>query len=96
MYFPKFIFHQMIERKIIEMKALKIDKKYFELLVAFFMTLALDTTMTFTMTSINVGWNTGFVPSFLIGWIIGFIVALPTSILVIPLARNLASRLISE
>jgi hypothetical protein len=60
------------------------------------MTLALDSTMTFTMTSINTGWIAGFFQKFVNGWIIGFAVALPTSLLVIPLARTLANRIVSE
>ena len=71
-----------------------ISNKYFGILVAFFMTLALDTTMTFTMTSINVGWTEQFFPAFLRAWVIGFIVAFPTSIIVIPLARRAASKFI--
>lgn len=73
---------------------LKIDRKYSGFLVAFFMTIALDTTMTFTMTTINTGWNEGFIIRFLGNWIIGFIVAFPTSIIVIPLARRIAAKLV--
>ena len=76
--------------------ALKVDKKYFGLLSAFFMTLALDTTMTFTMTSINTGWTADFLQRFLYGWIIGFVVAFPTSLLAVPIARRLATSLVSE
>ena len=75
---------------------MKINKKYSGLLVAFFMTLALDTTMTFTMTSIITGWTADFLQRFLQGWVIGFIVAFPTSVLVIPLARKLTSLIVSE
>jgi len=64
------------------------------ILVAFFMTLALDTTMTFVMTIVNTGWDEGFIFRFLKGWIIGFIVVFPTSILVIPIAKKLATKLI--
>lgn len=56
------------------------------------MTLALNTTMTFTMTTINTGWTVGFFQRFLNGWVLGFIVAFPTSILAIPLARSLVSK----
>ena len=75
---------------------MKVDKKYSGLLVAFFMTLALDTTMTFAMTSINTGWTADFLQRFLQGWIIGFVVAFPTSLVAIPLARRLATLLVSE
>ncbi len=71
---------------------LNVNKKYSVLLVAFFMTLALNTTMTFTMTTINTGWSAGFFQRFLNGGVLGFIVAFPTSILVIPLARSLVSK----
>lgn len=73
---------------------MKLDKKYSGLIVAFFMTLALDTTMTFTMTTLNTGWTEGYIQRFLNSWIIGFIVAFPTSILVIPFARRLATKLV--
>ena len=74
---------------------MKIDKKYSGILVAFFMTLVLDTAMTFTMTSINTGWTAGFLSRFLQSWIIGFAVAFPTSTITIPLARRLSSSLTS-
>ena len=77
------------------MKLLKLNKKYSGLLVAFFMTLVLDTSMTFIMTMVNNGWNDAFIHKFLNGWIIGFIVAFPTSILIIPFARRLAAKLIA-
>jgi len=75
---------------------LKIDKKYSPLLTAIIMTVALDTTMTFTMTTINSGWTSGFIQRFLMGWTIGFAAALPTSLLVIPLARMIVKRIVSE
>ena len=78
------------------LSALKVDKKYSGLLVAFFMTLALDTTVTFTMISINTGWTADFLQRFLQGWIIGFAVAFPTSLLAIPLAKKLVTLLVSE
>jgi len=77
-------------------KLLKLNRKYSGLLVAFFMTLALDTTMTFTMTTINIGWTKGFIHKFLNGWIIGFIIAFPTSLIVIPLARWVVSKLVEQ
>jgi hypothetical protein len=58
------------------------------MLLAFFMTFAFDTTMTFVMTTINTGWDEGFILRFVSGWIIGFIVAVPTSILAIPIAER--------
>ena len=64
------------------------------LLLAFFMTLAIDTTMSFVMVTLNTGWNEGFIYRFLKNWVIGFIVAFPTSILAIPFARKLAMKLI--
>ena len=72
--------------------ALKINKKYSGLLTAIIMTLALDS----TMTSINTGWTAGFLQRFVNVWIIGFAVALPTSLLVIPLARMLVNRIVSQ
>jgi len=75
---------------------LKIDKKYSGILIAFFMTLSLDTVMTFAMISINIGWTDMFFPKFLQGWIIGFAVAFPTSILAIFFARKLVASLVSE
>jgi hypothetical protein len=65
----------------------------FGLLVAFFMTLTLDTAITFAMTTITVGWNQEFVPKFLNGWAIAFCVAFPTATIMIPLAREIASKL---
>jgi hypothetical protein len=75
---------------------LKLDKKYSGLLIAFFMTLALDTVMAFTMTSINIGWTEMFLQRFLQAWIIGFAVAFPTSLVAIFFARKIVSSLISE
>jgi hypothetical protein len=73
---------------------LKSNSKVRELLVAFFMTLALDTTMSFVMVTINTGWNEGFIYRFLNNWLIGFFVAFPTSILAIPIAKKLANKLV--
>jgi hypothetical protein len=75
---------------------LKLDKKYSGLLIAFFMTLALDRVMAFTMTSINIGWTEMFLQRFLQAWIIGFAVAFPTSLVAIFFARKIVSSLISE
>ena len=73
---------------------MKSNNKYQGLLVAFFMTLALDTTMTFVMISLNTGWNEGFIYRLINSWLIGFIVAFPTSILAIPIAKKLATKLV--
>ena len=78
------------------MPVLKINKKYYGLLMALFMTIALDSAMTFTMVSVTTGWTAGFLERFVFGWLIGFAGALPTSILVFPLARKLVNRLTSE
>ena len=78
------------------MSILKLDKKYSGLLTAIIMTIALDSTMTFTMISINTGWTAGFFQRFVNGWIIGFAVALPTSILAFQLARRIVNRIVSE
>ena len=64
------------------------------ILTALFMTLAIDTTMTFVMTTVNTGWDEGFIFRFFRGWIIGFIVAFPTSILAIPIAKRLVTKLV--
>jgi len=73
---------------------MKSNSKVRGLLVAFFMTLALDTTMSFVMVTVNTGWNEGFIIRFLNNWLIGFIVAFPTSILAIPIAKKLATKLV--
>ena len=73
---------------------MQISKRYFGVLVAFFMTLTLDTTITFTMTTINIGWNEEFITKFLSGWAIAFCVAFPTSIIMIPIARRITSKLV--
>ena len=75
---------------------MRLNKKYSGLLLVFFMTLFLDTTMTFTMTSIGVGWTADFFNRFLQGWIIGFTVAFPTSLLAIPIARRLVALFVSR
>ena len=75
---------------------MKINKKYYGLLIALIMTMALDSVMTFTMVSVTTGWTAGFLERFVNGWLIGFAVALPTTLLVIPLARKLVNRLTSE
>lgn len=72
-----------------------VNKKFYGLIVAFFMTLALASTMTFTMTSINTGWTADFLPRFVQSWVISFTVAFPTSILILPLARKAASKVTS-
>jgi len=90
------VYNYVEKREYWMVGVLKINKKYSALLTAIIMTLALDTTMTFTMTTINSGWTAEFLQRFLKGWTIGFAVALPTSLLVIPLARIILKRLTSE
>jgi hypothetical protein len=70
------------------------NNKFYGLPVAFFMTLALDTAMTFVLISLNTDWNEGFIYRFFNSWAIGFVVAFPTSILVIPFAVELANKLV--
>jgi len=76
--------------------ALKINKKYYGLLMALFITIALDSTMSFMMVSVTTAWTAGFLERFVNAWLIGFAVALSTSLLVFPLARKLVNRLTSE
>ena len=78
------------------MLSLKIDKKYSGFLMALIMVIALDSAMSFAMTTINVGWTSMFLEKFVNGWIIGFVIALPTSLLVFPLATRLVSKIVSE
>jgi hypothetical protein len=78
------------------LSALKINKKYHGLLMAIIMTVALDSAMSFTMISVTTGWTPEFLERFVFGWLIGFAVALPTSLLVFPLARRLVNRVTPE
>ena len=78
------------------MSALRLSRKYSGLLTAIIMTIALDSAITFTMISIYTGWPPGFLQRFVNGWLIGFVVALPISLLVIPLARRIVNRIVSE
>jgi len=71
----------------------KVSARYSNLLMAFFMVLALDTVMTFTMVSVQVGWTSFFPMAFLGGWLIGFAVGLPTSLLIMPLISQLVKKL---
>jgi len=75
---------------------LKVSVRYSNFLIAFFMVLILDTVMTFTMVSVQVGWTSRFAMAFGIGWLVGFVVALPTSVLMMPLIRQLVKKLTSE
>jgi ABC-type nitrate/sulfonate/bicarbonate transport system permease component len=77
-------------------ETMKMDKKYSTFLLATFMTLAMDFTMTLTMTLITTGLAPGFLQRFIVGFLIGFIVGLPTSLIVLPSARKLATRLTTE
>jgi len=64
--------------------------------MALFMTLVLDTVMTFTMVSVQVGWTSIFPMAFLVGWLTGFAVALPTSLLLFPQIGKLVKKLTTE
>jgi hypothetical protein len=75
---------------------LKINKKYYGLLITVIMTIALDTVMAFTMVSVTTGWTAGFLERFVNAWLISFAVALPTSLIVFPVARKLVEHLTSE
>ena len=85
-----------MEKQSTDATGLKISKKYYGLLMALIMTVALDSVMTFTMISVATGWTPGFLNRFVESWLIGFVVALPTSLLVFPLARRLVDGLVSE
>jgi len=74
---------------------MKVNARYSTILTALFMTLSMDTTMTFAMNTIMTGWTPGFPQRFLSGWAIGFLVGLPTSLLIIPLVRRLVDKLLS-
>ena len=50
--------------------------------------------MTFVMISLNTGWNEGVIYKLINSWLIGFIVVFPTSILAIPVAKKLASKIV--
>ncbi|HII85343.1 TPA: DUF2798 domain-containing protein [Candidatus Bathyarchaeota archaeon] len=75
---------------------MRINSRYSNLLTSFLMALVLDTVMTFTMVSIQLGWTSSFAVAFLRGWLVGFAVALPTSLLVMPLIRQVVKKLTSE
>jgi hypothetical protein len=74
----------------------KVNRRYSTLLLATFMTIALDFVMTLTMTLVMTGIDPGFPIRFFGGYIIGLIVGIPTSVLVIPHARNLVQRITTE
>jgi hypothetical protein len=77
-------------------KSVKINKKYSTLLLATFMTLAMDFAMTLTMTIAMTGIDPGFLIRFFGGYVIGLIVGIPTSVLVIPYARKLVEALTTD
>ena len=78
------------------MNSVKVSKKYSTLLLATFMTLAMDFAMTLTMTLVMTRVDPGFPLRFFGGYLIGLAVGIPTSVIVIPYARKLVQRLTAD
>jgi hypothetical protein len=74
----------------------KANVRFSNVLMAFLMTLVLDTVITFTMVSVQVGWTSVFPIAFIVGWFTGFAVGLPTSLLAMPLIMNVVKKLTTE
>jgi len=74
----------------------KISRRYSTILFGIIMSLVMSFTMSLTLTLINLG----FIPEFLGRWArafgISFIVALPTSLMIVPLARKIVEKITSD
>jgi len=75
---------------------MKINRKYSMILFAVLMSFVMSFAMSLTLTLINLG----FVPYFFEKWIrafaVSFLVALPTSLLIVPIARKIVDKLTSN
>jgi hypothetical protein len=75
--------------------SMRISKKYSTLLFGMIMALMMSLAMSLVMTYVAVG----FVSNFIVIWtkslIIGFIVALPTALVVSPLAKKIVDRIVN-
>lgn len=71
---------------------MKVSKKYSTLLFSMIMALMMSFAMSMVMTYVAVG----LVPNFIIIWgksfLVGFIVALPTALIVFPIAKKIVDR----
>ena len=73
---------------------MKIKRKYYGLLFAFFVSIIMSIIMSLVLTLINVGWQPHFFMIWLKAFGISFAVALPISLIIVPLIRKLLERII--
>jgi len=72
---------------------MKVPRKYFAVVFAFFLTLVMVLIVTGVTTALNVGLPTDFMSLWLRAWLIAWIIAFPAAVVVAPWARRLAERL---
>jgi len=60
------------------------------------MSLAMSFVMSFTLTLINLGYVPSFFEKWIRGFAISFIVALPTSLIIVPVAKRIVEKLTSD
>jgi len=72
---------------------MKISKKYYSLVLATVLSLIMSTIMSFVITVVNLG----FVDNFFYKWgkafFVGFTIALPTALVVVPIARKISDKI---
>jgi len=73
-----------------------IDKKYQQLVFAFFMALLMSCIMSFVISTFNIGFVNNILSIWLKAWGFAFVVAFPAILLVIPVVRKMMGLVIKN
>lgn len=74
---------------------MKVDKKYYSVLIALFMSVAMAFSISLLLTYINVGLTEDFLQKWLRWFGIGFAVGLPVALVVFPIIKRLVDGMTS-
>lgn len=70
-----------------------ISQRHFQLLFIAIMATAMSAVMSFSMMLLNLGWHQDFILLWLKSFAVSTLIAIPTALIVGPIARKLASQL---
>lgn len=73
-----------------------INKKYYTILFATFVSVGMSFFMSLALTLINVGFVPNFWEIWLIAFVVSFWVSLPTSLILIPIIKKIVDKLTSD
>ena len=72
---------------------MKISKKYYSLVLGDILSFIMSIIMSFFITMMNLGFEDSFFYKWGEAFLVGFAISLPTSLVVVPIARKIADRI---